>query len=368
MCCLADRFVGATFRPEQDQVMREQVTIDGSMGEGGGQILRSSLALSLVTGRPLAIERIRAGRPKPGLLRQHLTAVRAAAAIGGATVTGDELGSTALTFAPGAVRGGDYTFNVGSAGSTTLVLQTVLPALLGAPAASRLTIEGGTHNLAAPPFDFLAAAFVPLLRRMGVGLELTLEAPGFYPAGGGRIVATIEPAARFTPLTLLERGPVTVRARAVVSSLPEQIAKRELRIVRERLGLDRDASLVETVAGSSGPGNALLIEVASPEVTEVFTGFGRKGVPAETVAGGACDEVEAYLQAGVPVGPHLADQLLLPMALAGGGAFRTLVPTPHTVTNADVIGRFLDVAIGLEADGGKAYRCTVGAAVKEKVS
>jgi RNA 3'-terminal phosphate cyclase (ATP) len=348
--------------------MREQVTIDGSMGEGGGQILRSSLALSLVTGRRFRIDGIRAGRAKPGLLRQHLTGVRAAAAIGSAEVAGDELGSTALTFAPGAVRGGDYSFNVGSAGSTTLVLQTVLPALLSAPAASRITIEGGTHNLAAPPFDFLATAFVPLLRRMGVGLDLVLEAPGFYPAGGGRIVATIEPPARLQPLTLLERGPVTVRARALVACLPEVIGRRELQVVKQRLRLDRTACRIDSVAGASGPGNVVLIEVASPEVTEVFTGFGRKGVPSETVAGGACDQVDAYLQAGVPVGAHLADQLLLPMALAGGGAFRTLAPTPHTVTNAEVIGRFLDVAIRLEADGGKAFRCTVGAAVKEKVS
>ena len=348
--------------------MREQVVIDGSQGEGGGQILRSSLALSLVTGRPFRIDGIRAKRPKPGLLRQHLTAVRAAAAIGSAQVTGDELGSTALTFVPGPVRGGDYTFNVGSAGSTTLVLQTVLPALAVATAASRLTIEGGTHNLASPPFDFLAVTFAPLLRRMGVGLELALEAPGFYPAGGGRIVAAFEPAARLQPLTLLDRGPVALRARALVACLPEQIAKRELRIVRQRFGLDREASVIENVAGASGPGNVLLIELASPEVTEVVTGFGRKGVPSETVAGDACDEAEAYLQAGVPVGTHLADQLLLPMALAGGGAFRTLAPTPHTVTNADVIGRFLDVPIRLEADGGAAYRCTVGAAVKETQS
>ena len=349
-------------------VTREQVTIDGRVGEGGGQILRSALALSLVTGRPFRIEGIRAGRDKPGLLRQHLTAVRAAAAIGGASVTGDELGSTALAFAPGDVRGGDYQFNIGSAGSTTLVLQTVLPALLGARTASRLTIEGGTHNFAAPPFDFLAAAYLPLMRRMGAGIDLALEAHGFHPAGGGRLVATIEPAARLQPLTVLERGPVTVRARVLLASLPEQIGRRELEIVRQRLGLDRTQCRIQSVTGSPGPGNVVLIEITSDAITEVITGFGRKGVPAESVASQACDEAEAYIAAGVPVGAHLADQLLLPMALAGGGAFRTLAPTRHTATNADVIGRFLDVAIRLEADGDAAHRCTVGAAAKEKVS
>jgi RNA 3'-terminal phosphate cyclase (ATP) len=348
--------------------MRDWVAIDGSRGEGGGQILRSALALSLVTSRPFRIEGIRAGRPKPGLLRQHLTAVRAAAAIGGAEVTGDELGSTALAFAPTAVRGGDYRFNVGSAGSATLVLQTVLPALIGAPTASRLTIEGGTHNLAAPTFDFLAGTFVPLVRRMGVGLEIALEAHGFYPAGGGRIVATIEPAARLMPLTLLERGPVTVRARALLSALPEVIGRRELQLVRQRLGLDRTQCRIETVSGSPGPGNVLLIEIASDALTEVITGFGRKGVPAELVAARACDEAEAYLKADVPVGAHLADQLLLPMALGGGGAFRTVAPTPHTATNVGVIGHFLDVPIRFEADGDAAHRCTVGAAVKETLS
>lgn len=348
--------------------MSDWVAIDGSMGEGGGQILRSALALSLVTGRPFRIEGIRAGRPKPGLLRQHLTAVRAAAAVGGASVTGDELGSTALAFAPAAVRGGDFQFNVGSAGSATLVLQTVLPALLQAPTASRLTIEGGTHNVAAPPFDFLAAAFVPVVRRMGIGLEVALEAYGFYPAGGGRIVATIEPAARLQPLTLVERGPVTVRARVLLASLPEQIGRRELQVVKQRLGLDRAQCRIESVAGSAGPGNALLIEIVSDAITEVITSFGRKGVPSEVVAAQACDEADAYLAAAVPVGAHLADQLLLPMALGGGGTFRTMAPTPHTTTNAEVIGRFLDVRIRLAADVDGAHRCTVGADVKEKVS
>ena len=360
MSLLANRLSASTsFR--STHVTRDLVIIDGSLGEGGGQILRSSLALSLVTGRPLQIDRIRAGRAKPGLLRQHLTAVRAAAAVGDAAVTGDELGSTALRFAPRAVRGGDFQFNVGSAGSATLVLQTVLPALLCAGTASRLTIEGGTHNPAAPPFDFLATTFAPQIRAMGAGLALTLEAHGFAPAGGGRLTASIEPCARLLPLTLLARGAVSVTARALLASLPEAIAKRELGIVQRRFGLERGRCVSVQVPASPGPGNVVLIEIASEAITEVISAFGRKGLPAEVVAGSACDEAAAYLAADAPVGAHLADQLLVPMALAGGGVFRTLAPTPHALTNAAVIGRFLAVAIRFDADGDATYRCTVAA-------
>ena len=170
--------------------------IDCSMGEGGGQILRSSLALSLVMGRSIRIEKIRAGRKKPGLLRQHLTAARAAAEIGRAQVRGVELGSEELEFAPGVVVPGEYRFAVGSAGSATLVLQTVLPALLTASGPSQLVLEGGTHNPMAPPFDFLEKAFLPCIRRMGPRVEATLTRPGFYPAGGGAFEVAIEPVER----------------------------------------------------------------------------------------------------------------------------------------------------------------------------
>src|SRR2546428_9297761 len=159
------------------------ITIDGSFGEGGGQILRTALSLSLATGTPFRIENIRAGRKKAGLLRQHLTAVLAAAEIGAAEIEGATLGSTMLTFTPKSVRAGEYRFAVGTAGSGTLVFQTILPALLRASAATRVTIEGGTHNSAAPPFDFLDRTFLPLIRKMGATVSLKLERYGFYPAG-----------------------------------------------------------------------------------------------------------------------------------------------------------------------------------------
>src|ERR1051325_4105851 len=207
------------------------ITIDGSFGEGGGQILRTSLALALVTGKPFRIERIRAGRKNPGLLRQHLTAVNAAAQIGRAEVAGASIGSRELTFAPQAVTAGSYHFAVGTAGSATLVLETVLPALLIADGPSALVLEGGTHNPYAPPFDFLDKTFLPLVCMMGPRVAARLERHGFYPAGGGKFIVDIEPAARLGRIELDERGDITGRrARALIANLPRQIAERELSV------------------------------------------------------------------------------------------------------------------------------------------
>jgi RNA 3'-terminal phosphate cyclase (ATP) len=356
------------YQPFGYDIMTDWITIDGSEGEGGGQILRTALALSLVTGRPFRIEAIRAARRKPGLLRQHLTAVHAAAEVSDARVSGAELGSRSLSFEPSQVRGGDYRLAVGTAGSATLVLQTVLPGLLFAREPSRLTLEGGTHNPYAPPFDFLAKTFLPILRRMGASVEVSLETYGFYPAGGGRFTVAIEPCATFGRLSLLERGATRVHARAIVALLSENIAKRELSIVRERLEIDRVSCRVETVDTSVGPGNVLMIVIESETVSEVVTGFGVKGVSAEKVASNACDEAQAYIAGCVPVGIHLADQLLIPMALGGGGTFRSLKPTAHTITNADVIRRFLDVTIAVELESDGTYRVSVGSAVKERTS
>src|SRR4051812_32152440 len=304
------------------------LTIDGSFGEGGGQILRSSLALSMITGSPFRIENIRANRDPSGLARQHLTSVTSAAQVCGAAVEGAELRSRELTFRPGAVVPGDYTFSVGSAGSTTLVLQTVLPALLTAGAPSLLTLEGGTHNPFAPPLDFLEKAFLRLINRMGPTVEVDLERPGFAPRGGGRLVVSIEPSARLFPLELTERGTVlTQMAKATVAGLPRSIAERELAVVSERLGLGPDQIEVEELPEAYGPGNILAIEILSEHITEVFTGVGRRGVSAEAVARDAVESAARYLAAGVPVGDCLADQLLLPLSLAGGGVFKTLALT-----------------------------------------
>jgi RNA 3'-terminal phosphate cyclase (ATP) len=332
------------------------ITIDGSQGEGGGQVLRTALTLSLVTGRPFRIERIRAGRKKPGLLRQHLTAVQAAGEVGGATVTGAELGSLQLEFEPGSVRGGDYHFAVGTAGSATLVLQTVLVPLALAKSPSRLVLEGGTHNPFAPPFDFLDKTFLPAFRRMGAGVTARLERPGFYPAGGGRFSVEVEPCRGLTPIELERRAEtVTVTARAIVASLPASIAERELATVRERLAVPAESCRIEQVTCSVGPGNALMLELAADDLVEVVTGFGEKGVSAEQVAARACGQAKVWMRAGVPVGAHLADQLLVPMAVAGRGRFRTVEPSGHTKTNAEVIKRFLPVGVTIDDEGNGAW-------------
>jgi RNA 3'-terminal phosphate cyclase (ATP) len=337
------------------------ITLDGSEGEGGGQMLRTSLALSLVTGQPFHMERIRARRRKPGLLRQHLTAVEAARAIGCARVEGAEMNSQALEFRSGAVTPGDYRFAVDTAGSATLVLQTVLPALLKASAPSTLTLEGGTHNPLAPSFDFLERSFVPLLRRMGAEVELVLRRPGFFPAGGGCFQVRINPVQRWSRLTLTERGAIRQRRACVwLSKLPPQIAERELAVVREALGWQRDECRVEVVPRPKGPGNALVLEIHCEQVTGVFTGWGERGRPAEEVAGQAVDAAKSWLRADVPVNEHLADQLLLPMALAGGSSFRTTAPSLHSTTNAVVIQQFLPVPIQFRQDGELTWTVLVG--------
>jgi len=337
------------------------ITIDGSFGEGGGQILRTALGLSLVTGTPFRIEKIRAGRARPGLLRQHLTAVQAAVKIGGAVADGASIGSKEVRFTPGKVTPGDYSFAVGSAGSATLVLQTVLPALMTASAPSTLRLEGGTHNPWAPPFDFLEKSFLPLLGRVGPKVTATLGRRGFYPAGSGKFTVTIEPAARMSRLDLPQRGDIrSKRATAIVASLPADIAQREFRIVLGKLEIERSQARVVEDGDSVGPGNVILIEIESEHVTEVVTGFGESRLRAEVVAEKAVDEARAYLAAGVPVGPHLADQLLIPLALAGGGSFRTMGLTLHATTNIEVIRMFLDTRIEVERESESVCGVRVG--------
>ena len=338
------------------------VTIDGSVGEGGGQVLRTALTLSVATGTALRVHRIRADRPKPGLLRQHLAAVRAAAMVSDAAVEGAELRSAQIVFRPRCIRAGSYRFDVGSAGSAMLVLQTVLPPLLLAAAPSHLVIEGGTHNPLAPPFEFVAGAFLPVLRRMGPRISVHLDRWGFYPAGGGELTVDIRPAEGLRPIDLLERGALrATRGRAIVANLPTHIAQRELRVVRQRLGWPEACLQVEVARGVHGPGNVLLLEIESAHVTEVFSGFGERHVAAETVAERAVAEVQRYLAAGVPVGAHLADQLLVPFALAGGGAFRTLALSRHATTNLDVIRAFLRVDVRTRQEAADAVRVEMGA-------
>jgi len=339
----------------------EMISIDGSIGEGGGQVLRTALSLSLATGQPFHLEQIRRGREKPGLLRQHLTAVQAAAAIGDARVDGNTLGSTEIRFEPGRVRSGEYRFAVGGAGSATLVLQTVLPPLLTAANESTLILEGGTHNPWAPPFDFLQRVFLPLVNRLGPHVDASLTRPGFYPAGGGSFTVSVRPSQSLNRLDLQSRGDIVGRrVTALLANLPRHIAEREMRTAVAGLNWKADTSTVTTYDGAAGPGNVLLIEVESKNVTEIATAFGVVGVPAEAVASQAMKQTRRYLAAGVPVGDHLADQLLTVLAVGGGGVFKTLTLSRHTLTNIEIIRRFVDVPIVATEEARDVVRVEIG--------
>jgi RNA 3'-terminal phosphate cyclase (ATP) len=319
--------------------------LDGAEGEGGGQVLRTALGLSAHTGTPFRLDNVRARRRKPGVLRQHLCAIEAAADICGAEVEGASLGSSCVTFKPGRVKTGDYKFKIGSAGSATLVLQAILPALLTANAVTTVSIEGGTHNPLAPTFDFLQRSFAPLVARTGAELVLSLERWGFYPAGGGCLRAEVRPASRLTGFELRERGPVTARrVTVVVANIPAGVGPREASVVRERLGLAAGEVEVRQVR-SNGPGNVVLVELTTATHTEVFSAFGERGVRAEAVAEKVSAEAQVWLDSGVPVSEHLSDQLVIPMALAGSGAYRIGAPSDHLTTNIAVVRRFLDVPI-----------------------
>ncbi|MDP3814741.1 RNA 3'-terminal phosphate cyclase [Pseudomonas sp.] len=322
---------------------KDLLSLDGAIG--GGQVLRSALSLSMVSGRPFRIVNIRAQRSRPGLLRQHLTAVLAAAEVCGARVEGAQLGSTSLSFSPGPIKAGDYRFSIGTAGSCTLVLQTLLPALLCAPDHSRLQISGGTHNPAAPPSDFLQLAWLPLLRRMGAQLELNLLRHGFAPAGGGRLELHVQPS-QLQPLHLERRGAVlSQQARSLLAGVPGHVGARELERLANRLQLPADALHCVHLPEDQGPGNALLLEVRCEQVSELFAAFGQPRVRAESVADLVVDQARDWLHSDTAVAEHLADQLLLPMLLAGGGSFTTPRRTPHLDSNIQVIQAFMPVRI-----------------------
>ncbi len=345
--------------------MREGlVEIDGSRGEGGGQILRTSLALSIITGRPLRMHDIRAGRAKPGLRRQHLACVEAAAQLCGATLRGARVGSQELELTPPAAGVHEsmveLTVDIGSAGSTSLVVQTILVPAIVSGRSLRATVIGGTHNPMAPPFDFLARVFVPQLRAMGADVTLTLERHGFATGGGashdeitkhrGEVTLVVGPGA-LRPISLLETGPITERhATAILARLPTHVAEREFEVVKDKCGFAPIDCEVREVT-DAGIANVLMLEVARGECRELVTSFGERGLRAELVAERACDELNRFLATEVPVGEHLADQLLLPLAVAGGGRFRAAALSRHATTNIETIAHFIDVPIRVQPDG-----------------
>jgi len=322
--------------------MKKILHIDGSEGEGGGQVLRTSLTMSMITGTPVRIENIRAKRSKPGLMRQHLACVHAAQAVSDAKVSGAKVGSTSVTFEPKGIKAGDYRFAVGTAGSTTLIFQTVLPALVMADKASSLTLVGGTHNMWAPSFDFIALAYLPLLKQIGIDVDVQLEKHGFYPQGAGQWKAVVKPASTIESLEVNERGVLIDREAMVTSSgVPDHVAERELNEIAKQCSWP-EASLKRRSVRAMGSGNILSLRLHYEACSEVIESVGKVGLSAEKVANSAVKLLRRFLRAEVPVGEHLADQLLLPMVIGGGGVFRTVRPSQHTMTNRDVIHRFTD--------------------------
>ncbi len=335
--------------------------IDGAKGEGGGQIMRTSLALSLITGREFRIDNIRAGREKSGLRPQHLMAVQAAARVGNAQLVGAEVGSLQLTFRPSKITPGNYTFRIGTAGSTMLVLQTILPPLMLADQPSFIELEGGTHNTHAPPFDFVHDTFMPILQQMGPSIHLELLRYGFYPRGGGKIRAQITPTAHLKSLSLGEaKINNQVKARALVVNLPNHIGERENNILKQSLREYSVQTSVDASKNALSPGNVVLVQIQNQLFTETVSSIGQRGVSAEVVADAAAREALQYLESAAPVGPHLADQLLIPFALAGSGEFRTSALTDHTTTNIEVIKAFLDLNIRTQAVGDETWLISFG--------
>jgi RNA 3'-terminal phosphate cyclase (ATP) len=331
------------------------IEIDGSQGEGGGQVLRSALTLAVLTGRAVRIGNIRAGRKKPGLMAQHLQAVRAAAAVSGARVEGDRQGSQVLDFEPGPVKPGEYRFDIGTAGAATLVLQTVLLPLAASGDSSHVTVTGGTHVPWSPSYHYLERVWIPCLQRLGVKAEIRMSQAGFYPRGGGMVSAVIRPGLPSQPLRLVDSGRLLrIRVLSVVANLDESIAERQSQQTRLRLADCGAPIKVEQFRMSAAsPGTMLMVQADFEDSRCVYTALGERGKPAERVADEAVDAFLAFLASGAAVDEYLADQLLIPLALTPGiSKLRTARVTRHQLTNAWVIGRFLPAKIEIEGEEG----------------
>jgi len=352
--------------------LAERLSIDGSYGEGGGQSLRTVLALAGITGRPVRIEGIRAGRRSPGLAAQHLTAIRAVAAVCGAATAGAVLGSQSLDFTPaGPPRPGDYRFDVaeartgGSAGSVTLVLQAVLPVLAFARGASRVIILGGTHVAWSPPFDYAREVWLPALARHGIAAELDIARTGWYPAGGGEVRATVAggmSAGGLAPVNLRERGALSaVHGRAVAASLPSHIAQR----MADRARVLLDAAGVAGRIGAERvtatcPGAGLFLTAEYDGVRAGFSALGERGKPAERVAEEAVEALLAHRRSGAACDEHLADQLVLPAALAAGAShYSAERASRHLTTCAWVVERFGLARVAIEDGADRVAHITV---------
>lgn len=346
--------------------MENIIQIDASQGEGGGQILRTALALSIITRQAVQLNHIRVKRSKPGLMRQHLTCVRAAQAISDAVVTGDSLGSTSLSFTPRTIKSGDYHFAIGTAGSCALVLQTVLWPLLFADKGSTITIEGGTHVPMSPSFEFLEFCFLPALQKMGVQVSIELLKHGFYPGGGGQLCAKIAPWTDRNALSLNQRGErISQHGLCLIANLDQSIADKQLSEVRRYLNWNTEDVIHQGLRNSHGVGNALILSAQHTEHTEIVSAYGDKSKSSEFVAQQACTEMKHYLASGAAVGEHLADQLLIPLALVGG-SFTTNVVSTHFKTNCAIIQQFLNVPFEVNSASTHCFTVQSSVITKEK--
>ena len=349
---MVDRPAGRTI--QQNPRGNPMMEIDGSLGEGGGQVLRTALSLSCITGRPFRIVNIRKGREKPGLMRQHLVSVQAAARIARAKVIGDTIGSTELIFSPEKVIPGDYAFLIGTAGATSLVLQALILPLLFAAGQSSLTLSGGTHVPFSPSWHYLDEIFAPVLALLSASIELSLDSCGFYPKGGGNVRCRIKPAARFSPLHVEHRGRLLrVTGCSAVGNLPYSIAERQRRAALEHLvslredGVPLEIGIREVTA--IGQGTFLFLRGEYEHAVAGFTALGARGKPAEIVGGEAADEFLRHHETGMSVDPHLADQLVPYLALAGGtSVYSTSRIAGHLETNLRVTSFFVDIETELE--------------------
>jgi RNA 3'-terminal phosphate cyclase (ATP) len=330
----------------------ETVQIDGSYGEGGGQIIRTSLSLAAMTGRPLVLYNVRARRSRPGLQPQHLTAVRAAAALCGARLDAAAVGSTSFAFTPQAApQAGGHRFDIGTAGATTLVLQTVLVPLALAGADSHVTVTGGTHVPHAPPAEYLEAVYIPALRRAGMDVRFQYPSAGFFPRGGGQVEIDIRSPTPHEPLSLVERGKLqSLRAFIVTSGLPEHVGERgEAAVEKWMKGVGRKIRIERRDRPSHGPGAAVVLAAECEGGLGGFVSIGERGKPMEKVAEEACEEFMNWWKSGAACDEHLADQLVLPMALAKGESRWTASQvTEHLRTVLWVTQQFLPIQYSVE--------------------
>ncbi|MBI5639631.1 MAG: RNA 3'-phosphate cyclase [Nitrospirae bacterium] len=336
--------------------------IDGGFGEAGGQILRTALSLSCLLGRPFRMFNIRKGRGKPGLMPQHLTCVRALQQISKAKVSGDSHGSTDITFVPSETEPGEYVFDIQTAGSTSLLLQAILPPLVFAKGSCSITLKGGTHVPFSPTFQYISEVFIPMLHRLGIEVHARIERYGFYPKGGGEIRIETIPSKSVSAINLPERGEIReVSGVSGVASLPISIAERQknsmVRIISGH-GLQADIELVEV--SSFGKGTFVFLK---PEADNCIAGFsspGEIGKPAEKVGGEAAAEFLDYFFSGACLDPHISDQIVPYLALAkGSSAFTTSRISNHLLTNLWLIRQFTGTECIVDGEKGKPGRITL---------